>query len=37
MVVILFNSADPTEQNDNTISTETPCEIWWKLAREKDI
>ena len=31
MAAILFNRAEPLEQNDNTLSTEGPCEIWGKL------
>ena len=31
MAAILFNIAEPFKQNGNTLSTENPCEIWWKL------
>ena len=33
MAAILFNCAEPFEQIDNTLSTEDPCEIWWKLFK----
>ena len=41
MAAILFNCAEPFEQDGNTLSTESQCEIWWKLlkqrSREEDI
>ena len=37
MAAILFKRAEPFEQNGSTLSTEGPCEIWWKLLREEDI
>ena len=33
MVAILFSGAEPFEQIGNTISTEGPCETWWKLLK----
>ena len=33
MVAILFNGVEPFEQIGNTILTESPCEIWWKLLK----
>ena len=40
MADILFNCAELFEQIGNTLSTEGPCEIWWKLLEQfqrKDI
>ena len=35
MMSILFNCAEPFEQIGNTLSTEGPCEIWWKLLKQR--
>ena len=33
MAAILFNGAEPVEEIGNTLLTEVPCEIWWKLLK----
>ena len=34
MAAILFNCAEPFKQIGNTLSTDGPCEIWWKLLKQ---
>ena len=34
MADILFNCEESFKENGNTLSTEDPCEIWWKLLKQ---
>ena len=33
MAAILFNGAEPFEQNGNILLTKSPIKIWWKLLK----
>ena len=34
MAAIFFNCTEPFDQMGNTLSTEGPCKIWWKLLNQ---